>query len=222
MRKRSVIILSAAIALLLFIVFKVIKNFTAQEANPVTAIQAANAPAVSYTSESGLSHVRKQAVEADKDLMYAIYKEKIDSLAKELKISKNQIEAFASFEGKGSGLVRRVMDTVYIDSTRVPVYTLEDEWLTVRDTLNTDTGQAYVEQRDKVNLVFYRKDKILYADAWSTNPRMKYTNAQAAKVPEKKPVRIGFSVTVGPYNLTDFHIKQPRLFIVPGLSYRIF
>jgi hypothetical protein len=207
-----------------------------QNANQLSeAIKDRDAKVSYWKDENGKLHAQVQQVQASKDQIEVLYKNKLDSVSHELNIKPKQITDYTEVTKKTSGNFTTKVDTVWKietvkgDSIKVVEYVgmnYTDKWIDFHGKLKDNSFTASYSIKDSISIVGYWKrtgflglgKKDYVVDISSANPNTSITNAKNFKVTSSvtTPIGVGF---IGGYGWNGQKFSP---FIGVGLYYKIF
>lgn len=119
-----------------------------------------------------------------------LYKGKIDSLAKLLKIKPKTITQYVSVNSQIKADIGLNNDTLYNSETgNVDSISLnyEDQWITINGTVKKEGTPLHISGKDSLQLTYIRKGNNIIVNAKNTNKYIHLTGASSLTISEPKP-----------------------------------
>lgn len=200
----GVVIIGLAVTLVFVLFNKPIKT----ENNVAELISLDKKPPVPYVDNSGQNHIKKEIIYVTDEQAALLYRAIIDSMTKQMDLKDKQIAGFTTVSGEATHTF--IPDITHIKDSLTGVIQsnikYNSKWFDLYGSIIP--GQKMTTKfRDSVNIAFTKepygflklREKV-YADAYSGNTDMKYTNIKSWQVPDTRndKAKIGFGATVGP------------------------
>lgn len=146
-----------------------------------------------WRDQYGREHVRRSIVQAERDMVRALYPTLLDSMARLLKVRPKQIRTIAGVSGKATDTVKVPTYIPYADTTAGSelnrCFTYRDDYTALQGCVDTG-GEATMIYSIEVPVTlttFYKRRWFLgrkrwYVDGSSANPAVSLTGLQGLEI----------------------------------------
>lgn len=137
---------------------------------------------------------------ASKEAAEVVYKDKLDSLSKQLKIKPKTIIQTIEVTSKLDAQVSAKTDT-FINTATKKIdslsFSYSDEWMKIRGTVKKQGTNLNIEGKDSLYITRYKKGSNTIVDIRNTNKYIKLSGASTLSIENPKPPLVQFKPYIG-------------------------